>query len=647
MPTLAEGQVAAATPSSSQVRLEDTDDSGLAQQDMQDMTPPIAGPSMPRTTAPSQWPTPLPQDPLEPRYYRVPMEDLKSAWHEDYDESTKPASPSSSSMRKLSSSGIDLLGPYEAQTPQNARRLRKMIVMERRRTGKRVEEVIADVMGREEEANAAAEFEMRRRQTAQQQECYTGNENLSCYPTSSTNVTQGEWGKFIWNKNYPRFTNGGGYVDIYLFHQDSDQLLTSWMSIPNDQGRISFEPTDSWWANRPAADAIQDGQTLSWPFYFAITSHGDGLASGTSRLATWHAIQTAVPATVAAARASSSSASMASVSAAASAASLSSLTATLTGSELSSALASAQSASDIAASRSLAGSLSRSLQSSLNADGLTGTETARGTATSTLANDGHTVTAYATAQANGGNLNNDGGGSNTSIPHWAIVLIAVLGFLAVVAVAVAGYFLTRWARRRRAWGGAAAGAGAAGGGFAASGSHGSRSPMMAAAGGAGGESDGEGEGDGSTSLLDGAGGHGGGSGAAAAAGMGAAGAGAGAADRRSSRQGEASPFSSDEASKMADAFRAALRKPAFALGFGSSAASSGNGSSGGGGGDGGGGSNGGARPSPTEETSSGLGRDPTAGPSDALLRDELASEGREMRSVDDRRRPSLHRPDDE
>lgn len=627
--------------------------------------------------------TPLPRDPLAPRHLRVPLDEIRQAWQVQEGSSsgnTVKESLPHGSTRSLPSSdrlevspsfpvgrqtirdshtgtaqSVDLIGPFEARSENDVRRLRRMIVSERRRTGSPVEDVVARVMSRQDIDKPAVvpphEELLTERQTAAQQECYTGNENLACYPTNTTDVSQGTWGKFIWNKNYPFFTNGGGYVDIYLFHQDSDQLFTSWMSVPNDQGRISFEPTDTWWAGRPAANNIQEGQTISWPFYFAITSHGAGLSDGTSRLATWHAIQTAVPATVAAARASSSSASLASAAsassaAAASASSINTLTATLTGAALSSASASLQSASDAAASRSLAGSLSGSLQSSLNSEGLTGTETAQGTATSVLP-DGHTVTAYATAQANGGNLNNNGGGSNTAIPHWAIVLIAVLGFLAVVAAIVAGYFLTRWLRRRR--GGWAAGAAGAAGGFgagrmAASGSHGSQSPMIQAAGAAG-EDDGA---DGNASLLDHADGgsyasHDGAAATGVGAGAGAAVAAGASSSRRprpsdrSSQTEEESPFSTDEASRMAEAFRAALRKPAFALGLGGLGGSSnGNGSS--------------SPPSHTGDSGATAGdRSSTTnaggnGPSDALLRDELASEGREMRSVDDRRRPSLHQP---
>lgn len=115
--------------------------------------------------------------------------------------------------------------------------------------------------------------------------------------------------------------------------------------------------------------------------------------------------------------------------------------ATLTGSA-----ASALQASDAAASSSLAASLTSVLLSSLEAEGFTGTETLQGTATATLS-DGHTITATATAQANGRlpNLPLDESG----LPRYAIALIVVFGFLALVAVIVGLYFILAAARRRR------------------------------------------------------------------------------------------------------------------------------------------------------------------------------------------------------
>lgn len=141
--------------------------------------------------------------------------------------------------------------------------------------------------------------------------------------------------------------------------------------------------------------------------------------------------ETALPSSIAASR---SSASLASTASSAS---------TLTGSAASSLLA-----SDAAASSSLVASLSSALLFSLTAQGFSSTETLQGTATATLS-DGHTITATATAQANGrlSHLPSDQGGGG--LPTYAIALIVVFGFLALVAAIVGLYFLLAAARRRR------------------------------------------------------------------------------------------------------------------------------------------------------------------------------------------------------
>ncbi len=84
---------------------------------------------------------------------------------------------------------------------------------------------------------------------------------------------------------------------------------------------------------------------------------------------------------------------------------------------------------------------------------------------------------------------------------------------------------------------------------------------------------------------------------------------------RSSKHSDEQPFTSDEASRMADAFRNALRRPEFAQGM-------------------------------TGESSAPEGESPneTGGGSraSALLREELASEGKDLRSVGDRKKPTWH-----
>nr|CDI55201.1 putative protein (N-terminal fragment) [Melanopsichium pennsylvanicum 4] len=452
-----------------------------------------------------------------------------------------------------------------------------------------------------------------RRQTAAEETCYVGNQDLSCYPTTGTTIVQNDWSRFIWNANYPLFAQRG-YVDVYLFQQDTDQLVTSWTSQDNGQGRLSFEPNDKWWANRTAANNIQPNQNISWPFYFVVLASGEALTGTTSRLATFTAVQTTLPYSIAVARASQSAASSSASAASAASASAASASA-LSATARSSSASPTQTGSNASVS-ALQSSLSAALESSLRASGLSGTETLQGTTTATLPN-GSLVTATATAQANGGRLggsSNNGNSNGLALPTYAIVLISVLGFLAVVAAMAGAYFIMAALRRRRQRQGA-------------DGSHRSSSPMMAAAAGslAGRSLNNNDAGyAGETShMLEGeealgAGAGAGGAGAGAGAGLGAVGGAAMIASHsRSSRYSEEQPFTSDEASRMADAFRNALRNPEFAPALGGE-------------------SSGADGESPNEGEGGGGSR------ASMLLREELAAEGKDLRSVGDRKKPTWH-----
>ncbi|CAD6933238.1 unnamed protein product [Tilletia laevis] len=481
-------------------------------------------------------------------------------------------------------------------------------------------------------ANEDMSAEMEQRQTEDQEKCYVGNAQLSCYPTAGLEVPQGRYSKFIWNPYYPLFIQQG-YVDVYLYRQDQDRIQTSWTSQQNQAGRISFMPSDSWWEDRPRAQNIQEGQNISWPFYFVVNPSGLDMDGKTVRQSTWNAIQTAVPAAIASSRSAAAAAS----------ASASAATAT------------AAAATYAAISSSIAAQYSAELQSTLNAQGFTGTQTLVGSLTTVLS-DGQTVVITATGRANGTLSNSDGSGGagNSSddggpgIPRWAIAVIVVLGLLAVAFVAGFVYFCMRKARRRTA---------ATGGSHAPRQSTGSGSPMMRDIGGLGaaGSLDGAmspiGTQTHSLRALSTAGGPdssiGFGS-AALAAEAGAAGAASGAAGTgylQSSRSfrssGDSHLFSSEEASRMADAFRNALRKPEFTAGGGFGASVD--------------------MESPREEDGDTPGADddehgsPITGPlgssgqqsspakvAPALLKQELASEGKDLRQVGDRKKAQYH-----
>ncbi|KAN0064332.1 hypothetical protein ACQY0O_002527 [Thecaphora frezii] len=433
--------------------------------------------------------------------------------------------------------------------------------------------------------------DLERRQTTAQEQCFVGNEDLSCYPTAGTQIVQNHWARFIWNANYPSFTQAG-FVDVYLFHQDTDDVVTSWTSQDNGAGRLSFRPNDAWWQDRTAAANIQPNQNITWPFYFVVLPSGQSLTGTTSRLATWSAVQTALPVAIARSRsaASASAASLASLSRTASA--------TATPTATSTNIRSIQSA--------IESSLSEALESSLHASGFTGTETLVGTTTATLPN-GLLFTATATAQANGAALGGDDNGNGLALPTYAIVLIAVLGFLALVAAIAGAYFIMAALRKRRQ-------------AQNQRGSFGSGSPMMAAAAGslAGASTDAGHTTEASHMLHDD---HGSNIGAGCSAGAGAGYAAGGAARTRSLQSEDSHLFTSDEATRMADAFRNALRRPDFApSGFGESSGGEASGES------------------PMEDTLEG-GQSSRVS---ALLREELAAEGKDLQSVGDRRKATWH-----
>ncbi|UZJ56739.1 hypothetical protein CBS101457_006059 [Exobasidium rhododendri] len=489
-----------------------------------------------------------------------------------------------------------VLGPFEARNEGDVEALRREMGLSRDSTSGVDAALNAKAWlsrQRQQRAGIVKKRDFGKRQTTAEQDCFVGNDQLSCYPTSGLQVDQGTWDRFIWNTNYPDFTNNGGYVDVYLFHQDNDLIVTSWTSQPNAQGRVSFIPGDSWWQGRSRADNF-NGTSIAWPFYFVITHAGQGLSGSTDRQSTWYAIQTALPEAVALSRSSASaSASAESLASAASVASQSA--ASLTGTA-----AASLSSSEALASKSFAASLSSALAASLTAQGFTGTETLQGTATTTLP-DGHQVTATATAQANGQLPGWNGG--EVSLPDYAIALIAVFGFLALVATSVGLYFLLGAARKRRR------------GAFESSDLDSrtdSSRPMMA--------DDGQANysdepisptGTMSTNMRE-----------RSAVESGASLAAIAESSREDREAGQGSrdvPFTSDEASRMADRFRAMLRNPTF------ESANDVDGVK--------------RRLTSTSQSSQ---SSPQATAASELMREELEAQGHDLRQVQERRKPEVH-----
>ncbi|KAJ8606854.1 hypothetical protein MRB53_040664 [Persea americana] len=394
---------------------------------------------------------------------------------------------------------------------------------------------------------------MFKRQTSAEQACFVGNNRLSCYPSDGMRFEQGTWGK------------------------DNDTVVTQWTGIPNTQRRLSFQPQDSWWQGSDAADNF-NGTNIDWPFYFVITYNGRGLGGATTRLSTWYGVQTALPVRVAESRsAMSASISSASLASAASAASKSA--ATVTGSA-----ASALSSSRAAQSASFAASVTSALVSSLTAQGLHGTQTLQSTATATLT-DGLVVTATATGRADGFVFPPMQNSSSNDLPGYAIALIAVFGFLVLLAALFGLYFILVAARKRRKRHENEAD-------MQSISKMGSTTPMIRTSGDYAYRDE-------PTSPV---------------------GTSDGAALERSAdierNQQQDLPFSHNEASRMADAFRAALREPSFT----------------------------------NNDASDELARRKTLisineedpSPAALLMRDELKAGGQDLRQVQERRKPEIH-----
>lgn len=292
--------------------------------------------------------------------------------------------------------------------------------------------------------------------------------------------------------------------------------------------------------------------------------------------------ETQLPAAIASARLeSSASVYSASLASAASAATQSA--ASITGSATS-----ALPSSDAAALSSFAASLTSALVSSLTAQGKTGTETLQGTATTTLP-DGRIVTATATGQANG-QFPPGLSGDQSTLPGYAIALIVIFGFLALVGAFVGLYFLLAAARKRRERQT-----------FEESSRTGSNAPMIN-----------HGEYHYSDEPLSPTG---------TTAGHMREVQGAAVVGRSVSteRQEQDIPFSSNEASRMAEAFRAALREPSFASGALEDEDAT-------------------QKRTLSHEDDGGVGN---AAAND-IIREELRAEGHDLHQVGERRRPEVH-----
>ncbi|KZT11853.1 uncharacterized protein LAESUDRAFT_808813 [Laetiporus sulphureus 93-53] len=387
-----------------------------------------------------------------------------------------------------------------------------------------------------------------------QSDCFdSDNAVFSCFPTGDTIFSQHQWAYFVWNSRLPQFAQTNE-VDLLLYNAESlEQVLsiTNQTNPSTTSGSVSVCVNDTWFG----ADAANwDGENITSAYYWVITPSTKTEVIYQSPQSTFSAVQTTYADSVLSSRSSASSASA----------------------------ASAASASSASAASSRASAASASITT------ISGSATV-GTGVGSGANSSYSgiPTANPSSRQPGASGTASPGSvqslNSNKFPDWAIAVIVVLGFLALVAFGILTFFIMRRVRNRRH------------SMLSHRGSMNSASPMMAnAAAGATAQSP----------LL-------------GAAVLGAAG-GAGAAETGEgshravsptdghdgastfSRQSDTGLFSGADAAIMAQAFRTALRKPEF-----------------------------GDRPD--EE-----GESPESDASDhagALLGHELAEEGRDIRSV--------------
>ncbi|GJN94257.1 hypothetical protein Rhopal_007331-T1 [Rhodotorula paludigena] len=398
-------------------------------------------------------------------------------------------------------------------------------------------------------------------------QCYYVDLSIfTCYPESNTTLVEDDYSLLIWNLAQPSFISRGA-VDVHLYDADTQEVVVSYRNESNAQGMIGIVPDDPWWPEQQSAQEWfgANAQNRSRPYFFVVVPAGEQLTGGEVHGATFTAIQTAAPTSLSA--------------------------------QLAALTSSSQSAASSASSASVASLSSASVASSLSAAGTASSPS--GTSTNRDRN---------------GNLQDESSSGGSSLPNWGIALIVVLGFLALLGGAIAVFFcLGRARRRRRAEDAAAAHArgGASSGDLTDA--HGSEDPI----------------------LLGGAasaGTRGSRASSRAAPPVGAAAAGYGAKEQQGEKQptlhGDADAsggLSQSDAARMAEAFRAALRKPEYeaalaAGGVGAAARP-------------------GAGPSPTGSPEgdasggSGESRDGN-GVGRGIMEEELRSEGKSMRSVE-------------
>ena len=116
---------------------------------------------------------------------------------------------------------------------------------------------------------------------------YSGNEVITCFPTSDSIFPQHEWAtvvctctiRSLWpcanriiagNSRRPEFTQTN-FVNVYLFHADSREQLLAFPNEPNppnQAGSLTAQVNDDWFG---AQGASWSGSNLTYTFYWVVT----------------------------------------------------------------------------------------------------------------------------------------------------------------------------------------------------------------------------------------------------------------------------------------------------------------------------------------------------------------------------------------
>lgn len=80
------------------------------------------------------------------------------------------------------------------------------------------------------------------------------------------------------------------FVDIYLYHADSETIATSFLGIDNSRGMIGIRPDDEWWPT-VSETSWEQGTNQTWPYFFVIVDANATITGGEEHQSTFVAVR--------------------------------------------------------------------------------------------------------------------------------------------------------------------------------------------------------------------------------------------------------------------------------------------------------------------------------------------------------------------